>query len=424
MARGLFRKFSIGRMIGAYRSQLMRSLLRLFTFGFYGKKGMGWIKDPKKAWYNRIYYRTSISLPRILGYKPSRGAFIFAMVVGTLFSIVAAPFDWTRTGVKASKIKKSRKARGNGSLSGGGRGRGARGGSYGYSSESSGSGGGSFRNSSGRDNYSDNFYESSGSSRDTSGMSESSSSDSFGESDGIRESSDNTRGSTGTIRNVTVKSDSPRDSQRSSASSDPIPRGSSKPKTPPQTTRPRAETASVAKKSYSSSSSPKKTEDKPTPKTQSGMSTKPRAKPVQDDGVSAYSQVKLYTSDEPRKATEGDPKQRDESSPKSAPLNEGDQYIRKRMIIAGNYYCDQDVISRLKAGDYFQFVAEPENPHDKNAVALYFQGAKIGYVAKQDVTPIVACLRLGRGIYGVITDVKTTDGKKELEYEAWITVKR
>ena len=28
----------------------------------YGKKGMGWIKNPKKAAYNKVYHRTSFSL--------------------------------------------------------------------------------------------------------------------------------------------------------------------------------------------------------------------------------------------------------------------------------------------------------------------------------------------------------------------------
>lgn len=28
----------------------------------YGKKGMGWIKDPKKATYNKVYNKTSFSL--------------------------------------------------------------------------------------------------------------------------------------------------------------------------------------------------------------------------------------------------------------------------------------------------------------------------------------------------------------------------
>ena len=28
----------------------------------YGKKGMGWLKDPKKAAYNKVYHKTSFSI--------------------------------------------------------------------------------------------------------------------------------------------------------------------------------------------------------------------------------------------------------------------------------------------------------------------------------------------------------------------------
>ena len=28
----------------------------------YGKKGMGWVKDPKRAAYNKVYNKTSFSL--------------------------------------------------------------------------------------------------------------------------------------------------------------------------------------------------------------------------------------------------------------------------------------------------------------------------------------------------------------------------
>lgn len=33
---------------------------------FYGKKGMGWIRDPKKALYNKMYRKTSISFKDFL----------------------------------------------------------------------------------------------------------------------------------------------------------------------------------------------------------------------------------------------------------------------------------------------------------------------------------------------------------------------
>ena len=110
MSRGLFRKTSFNKIVGAYRSQWKRFWMRLFTFGMYGKKGMGWWNNPKKAWYNFWYHRTSISIPRLLGYKPSRLSLFCAMLVASVASVFAAPVDATRAGIKAHKIKSARKA--------------------------------------------------------------------------------------------------------------------------------------------------------------------------------------------------------------------------------------------------------------------------------------------------------------------------
>ena len=53
---------SLKRSISARTTgQLKRSVKRAIIPG-YGKKGMGWIKNPKKAAYNKIYRKTSFSL--------------------------------------------------------------------------------------------------------------------------------------------------------------------------------------------------------------------------------------------------------------------------------------------------------------------------------------------------------------------------
>ena len=57
-------------------------------------------------------------------------------------------------------------------------------------------------------------------------------------------------------------------------------------------------------------------------------------------------------------------KEPDENTPKSKPKHEKDQYIRKRMFIAGSSYCDKAVLEKLSVGTYFEVVAEPDNPHD------------------------------------------------------------
>lgn len=111
MARGLFRKTSFMKTVGAYRSLWKRTLLRFFFPG-YGMKGMGWLRDPKKAWYNWLYHRTSLSIPRLLGYKPSWGGTVAAMLVASVFNIFSFPVDAVKASSKSSRIKKAAKERG------------------------------------------------------------------------------------------------------------------------------------------------------------------------------------------------------------------------------------------------------------------------------------------------------------------------
>ena len=109
----------------------------------------------------------------------------------------------------------------------------------------------------------------------------------------------------------------------------------------------------------------------------------------------------------------------DETIPKSKPKSLQDRYIRKRMIIAGSYYCDEIVLASLRVGSCFDLVAEPENPYDANAIKLVYREEKIGYVAKSDLPAFSACLKLQKKIYGVITDIQTDRGRVQYEYETW-----
>ena len=53
---------SLKRSISARTTgQLKRSVKRALIPG-YGKKGMGWIKNPKKAMYNKVYHKTTFSI--------------------------------------------------------------------------------------------------------------------------------------------------------------------------------------------------------------------------------------------------------------------------------------------------------------------------------------------------------------------------
>lgn len=90
------------------------------------------------------------------------------------------------------------------------------------------------------------------------------------------------------------------------------------------------------------------------------------------------------------------------------------------MRIAGATYCDAAVLKQLTVGTYFDLVSEPENPYDKNAVKLLWNGKKIGYVPKADNLAFVASLRLKRRLYGVITEINTDTSPTQYEFEAWV----
>ena len=109
----------------------------------------------------------------------------------------------------------------------------------------------------------------------------------------------------------------------------------------------------------------------------------------------------------------------DTNLPKSKPKNEADQYIKKRLIIAGSYYCEKDAIEKLQIGVYFDLIREPQNPYDADAIMLVLDNQKIGYVAKEDLPPFIVALKLGRRIYGVITDIIAIDGTVRYEFETW-----
>ena len=341
MARGIIRKPSFNKIVGAYRSQGKRFWMRLFTFGAYGSKGIGWWRNPKKAWYNFWYNRASISVYRLLGCKPSRLACFFAMIVAA----VVTPIDATSAGVKAHKIKKERKK---------------------------------------------------------------------------RETGERTTRATSSTRAARIASSS---STTRSTTSTPTPRSTVS-----------THTNRTATSSHSTTSTTRPTTTtvrKPTAEKKTvptGVSRPIKVDPPAEKSPATYTYTPIYqpTVAEVKPIVKEPelPKEPDENTPKSTPKHEKDQYIRKRMIIAGSSYCDSGVLARLTVGTYFDLVAEPDNPYDRDAVMLTFDGEKIGYIAKADKLAFVTCLKLKRKIYGVITAINTDEFPTKYEFETWFDSER
>ena len=111
---------------------------------------------------------------------------------------------------------------------------------------------------------------------------------------------------------------------------------------------------------------------------------------------------------------------RDEKIPKSTPMNEGDKYIRRRMLIRGYEYCNTDAAKSLKVGACLEALPEPNNPYDKYAVKLTFRGEKVGYLPRGETLALIACFDLGYEVYAIITDAFSEGDRIEYEIELWI----
>ena len=53
---------SLKRSLKARTTGRAKRAVKIALIPGYGKKGMGWIKNPKKAAYNKVYNKTSFSI--------------------------------------------------------------------------------------------------------------------------------------------------------------------------------------------------------------------------------------------------------------------------------------------------------------------------------------------------------------------------
>ena len=72
-----------------------------------------------------------------------------------------------------------------------------------------------------------------------------------------------------------------------------------------------------------------------------------------------------------------------------------DRHFSTFHIAGFTYYNGVDVFENLKIGKELLLKAEPENPFDPNAVAIYYQENKLGFVPRDENELIRKFLNLG-----------------------------
>lgn len=69
--------------------------------------------------------------------------------------------------------------------------------------------------------------------------------------------------------------------------------------------------------------------------------------------------------------------------------------IQSSPLAGYQYHAAGEVWEQLKAGDALMLVREPNNPHDRNAVRVEWQGKQLGYLPRAENQAIA--LELDRG---------------------------
>lgn len=81
MRKRSFKKSFKAKTTGKWKRKVKRA-----TNPFYGKKGMGWIKNPKRAMYNKVYNKTSFDSRKLI--RSSGGSNIITPIAKLISSII------------------------------------------------------------------------------------------------------------------------------------------------------------------------------------------------------------------------------------------------------------------------------------------------------------------------------------------------
>jgi hypothetical protein len=78
------------------------------------------------------------------------------------------------------------------------------------------------------------------------------------------------------------------------------------------------------------------------------------------------------------------------------------------------YYDGLDVIEDLKLGTKLRLIAEPENPHDADAVAIYYKDTKLGFIPRTHNSIISNLLYFG---HSDILEARIASHKPDVDSE-------
>jgi hypothetical protein len=101
----------------------------------------------------------------------------------------------------------------------------------------------------------------------------------------------------------------------------------------------------------------------------------------------------------------------------------GDVLIQTSPIAGFQYYQGEFFWKELSVGDPLQLSREPDNPHDENAVAIYWEGIKLGYLPRVENIAVARMMDKGQSINALIENKqKSVDPWERMAIEVWLRI--
>ena len=97
------------------------------------------------------------------------------------------------------------------------------------------------------------------------------------------------------------------------------------------------------------------------------------------------------------------------------PVAEAKVYLQSSRLAGFKYYEARKLWPRLKIGDALKLVREADNPHDGNAIAVEWQGRKLGHVPRKENAALARFMD-----HGQHPEARITALSKEKRRGRWI----
>lgn len=97
------------------------------------------------------------------------------------------------------------------------------------------------------------------------------------------------------------------------------------------------------------------------------------------------------------------------------PVAEAKIYLQSSRLAGFKYYEGRKLWPRLKTGDVLKLVREADNPYDGNAIAVEWQGHKLGHVPRADNAALARFMD-----HGQMLEARITALPKEKRRGRWI----